>query len=82
MVESHLKKLDKWVIRQVPREENGKADALAEIVSILPIKKAVMLPVYLKVVPQSHLSQFSIPGKYQETRSKRTNSTYKQHASL
>ena len=46
---SHLKKLDYWVIRRVPREENEKADALAGITVTLPIKEAVMLPVYIKV---------------------------------
>ena len=51
VVESHLKKLDYWVIRRVPREENEKADALAGITVTLPIKEAVMLPVYLKVAP-------------------------------
>ena len=51
MVESHLEKLDGWVIQRVPREENGKADALVGISAILPIKEAVMLPVYLKIAP-------------------------------
>ena len=48
MVEDHLKELDKWVIRWVPQNENVKADALVGIVATLPIKEAVMLPVYLK----------------------------------
>ena len=51
MVESCLKKLDEWVIRGVPHEENGKADTLAGIATTLPIKEAVMLPVYLKAAP-------------------------------
>ena len=51
MVESRLEKLDEWVIRRVPCEENGKADALVRIVATLPMKEAVMLPVYLKVAP-------------------------------
>ena len=51
MVESRLKKLDEWVIRWVPHEENGNADALAGIATTLPIKEAVMLPVYLKAAP-------------------------------
>ena len=50
MVESRLKKLDEW-IRWVLREENGKTHALVGITATLPIKKAVMLPVYLKVAP-------------------------------
>ena len=51
MVESCLKKLDEWVIRWVSHEENGKADALAGIATTLPIKEAMMLPVYLKAAP-------------------------------
>ena len=51
MVESCLEKLDEWVIRWVPREENGKEYTLAEIVATLPMKEAVMLPVYLKATP-------------------------------
>ncbi|KAL6322440.1 hypothetical protein AAG906_008095 [Vitis piasezkii] len=31
MVESCLEKMDEWVIRRVPREENEKVDALARI---------------------------------------------------
>ena len=50
MVESHLEKLDMWVIRRVPCEENGKTYTLVGIIPILPIKDAVMLPVYLKTV--------------------------------
>ena len=48
MVENRMKKLDEWVIRQMLREENGKTDALAWITAILPIKEAMILPVYLK----------------------------------
>ena len=51
MVEDHLKELDKWVIRQVPQNENIKADALVEIAVTLPIKEEVMLPIYLKATP-------------------------------
>ncbi|RVW23118.1 hypothetical protein CK203_107484 [Vitis vinifera] len=40
MVESRLEKLDEWVIRRVPCEENGKADALVRIVATLPMKEA------------------------------------------
>ena len=49
MVEERLKKLDEWIIRQVPWEENEKADALAGIVATLPIHGMIMLPIYLKV---------------------------------
>ncbi|RVW26302.1 hypothetical protein CK203_107169 [Vitis vinifera] len=36
---------------EVPREENGKTDALAEIATILLIKEVVTLPIYLKAAP-------------------------------
>ena len=51
MMEDHLKKLNEWVIRWVPRKENEKTDALARITATLPIKEVVMLPIYLKVTP-------------------------------
>ena len=35
----------------MPRKENGRVDALADIVVVLPINETIMLPVYLKVVP-------------------------------
>ena len=38
LVKDHLKKLDKWVIRRVPRKENGKVNSLARITATLPIK--------------------------------------------
>ena len=47
MVEDRLKNLDKWVIRRVPRKENLKADALAEITITLPIREALMLSVHV-----------------------------------
>lgn len=33
----------------MPREENGKTDALARIAGTLPVNGKVMLPIYLKV---------------------------------
>lgn len=51
MMENHLKKLNEWVVRQVPRKKNAKAEALVGITAILPIKETVMLPIYLKVMP-------------------------------
>ena len=47
MVEDHLKKLDEWIVRWVPRKENLKADTLVGITDTLLIKEGVMLPVYL-----------------------------------
>ena len=63
MVESRLEKLDEWVIRRVPCEENGKADALVRIVATLPMKEAVMLPVYLKVTPSITLEPVCNTGQ-------------------
>ena len=40
MVKDRLKKLDKWVVRQVPRNENLKVDTLAGIATTLPIRKS------------------------------------------
>ena len=51
MVEECLKKLDKWIIRWVPQEENRRVDALVEITATLSINKTIMLLVYLKVIP-------------------------------
>ena len=51
MVEEHLKKLNDWINRPTPREENGKDDALVRIVATLPINETIMLPIYLKVMP-------------------------------
>ena len=53
MVEDRLKKLDEWIVRRGTRKENLKADALASIVATLPIKEAVMLPVYFQVMPST-----------------------------
>lgn len=51
IVEERLKKLDEWIIRRVPREDNGRVDALAEIATTLSIIKMIMLPIYIKFVP-------------------------------
>ena len=51
IVEEHLKKLNKWIIRRMPQEENEKVDALARIVATLPINEMIMLPIHIKVVP-------------------------------
>ncbi|KAL6319925.1 hypothetical protein AAG906_037001 [Vitis piasezkii] len=48
---SQLKKLNKWIIKRVPREENGKANTLAGIAASLPINGIIMFPIYLKVAP-------------------------------
>ena len=48
MVEDHLKMLNKWTVKRIPQMENLKADALVEIIVILPIREAVMLLIYLQ----------------------------------
>lgn len=51
MVEDCLKKLNKWVVKRVPRKENLKVDALVGIASTILIRKIVMLPIYLQATP-------------------------------
>ena len=51
IVGDHLKKLDEWMIRRVPRKMNLKADAMAGIATTLPTREVVMLPIYLQVSP-------------------------------
>nr|CAN65579.1 hypothetical protein VITISV_009331 [Vitis vinifera] len=48
MVEDRLKMLNKWTVKWIPRMDNLKVDALVEIVVTLPIRYAIMLPVYLQ----------------------------------
>ena len=48
LVQDNLAKLGEWVVERVPQIENSKADALAEMVAILPIKEAVLLSIYLR----------------------------------
>ncbi|KAL6335970.1 hypothetical protein AAG906_003595 [Vitis piasezkii] len=49
-VRANLDKLSKWVVKRIPRAKNMYVDALAGIVSTLPIKEVVLLPIYLQVV--------------------------------
>ena len=46
-VESRLAKLSNWRVKRVPREENEKVNALAEVTATLPITESIMLPVYV-----------------------------------
>lgn len=50
-VEDRLKKLDEWTVKRIPQTKNLKADALARIAATLPIREAMMLPVYLQTTP-------------------------------
>ncbi|RVW73190.1 hypothetical protein CK203_057332 [Vitis vinifera] len=63
MVEEHLKKLDKWIIRRVPRDVNAKVDALAMIATTLPRNGTIMLPIYLKVTPSITLGPICSIGQ-------------------
>ena len=46
-MESRLAKLSNWRVKRVPREENEKVNALAEVTATLPITESIMLPVYV-----------------------------------
>lgn len=48
LVQADLAKLSEWVVERVPQTENLKVDALARIVTSLPIKEIVLLPIYLQ----------------------------------
>lgn len=48
-VQAALDILRGWAIKRIPRIENVQADTLARIAATLPIKEAVLLPVYLQV---------------------------------
>ncbi|KAL6339378.1 hypothetical protein AAG906_032907 [Vitis piasezkii] len=49
LVQDNLAKLGEWAVERVPRTENSKVDALAEIVATLLVKEAMLLPIYLRV---------------------------------
>ena len=49
-VRANFDKLSKWVVKRIPRAKNMHVDALAGIVSTLPIKEVVLLLVYLQVI--------------------------------
>lgn len=46
-VESRLAKLSNWQVKHIPREENGKTDALARVIAALPITESIMLPIFI-----------------------------------
>ena len=50
-MESCLAKLSGWWVKRIPREENGKAYALAGVVVVLPITEYIMLLVYVQTMP-------------------------------
>ena len=51
-VQANLDKLSKWVIKRIPDIENVQVDSLVGIVATLPIKEAVLLPIYLQATSQ------------------------------
>lgn len=55
LVDSQMNKLERWLIRCVPQEENGQANALTEkantlarVATTFPIQETIMLPIYLQ----------------------------------
>lgn len=48
LVQAGLAKLGEWVVKRVPQTENIKANALARVVATLPIKEAVLFPIYFQ----------------------------------
>ena len=48
LVQNNLAKLGEWAVDWVPRIENSKADALAEVAATLPLEEAMLLPIYLQ----------------------------------
>ena len=42
-----LQRLGEWIIEKIPRVDNVYADALAGITASLPIKEAILLPIYM-----------------------------------
>ena len=57
-VRDTLRQLGEWTIEKVPRPNNVRADALAGIASSFPIKKAILLPIYV----QANLSITKTPA--------------------
>ena len=50
-VRDTLQRFPEWTIEKIRRTENGCADALAGIAASLPIKEAILLPIYVQVNP-------------------------------
>ena len=50
-VRDTLQRFTEWTIEKIRRTENGCADALAGIAASLPIKEAILLPMYVQVNP-------------------------------
>ncbi|KAL6334899.1 hypothetical protein AAG906_023704 [Vitis piasezkii] len=50
-VRDTLQRFTEWTIEKIRRTENGRADALAGIAASLPIKEAILLPIYVQANP-------------------------------
>ena len=46
-VRDTLQRLGEWTIEKIPRADNVRVDALARIAASLPIKEAILLPIYV-----------------------------------
>ena len=47
-VQATFDRLSKWAIKRIHRLENVQVDALVGITTTLPVKEAILLPIYLK----------------------------------
>ena len=50
-VRDTLQRLGEWTIEKVPRADNVLANALVGIIASLPIKEAILLPIYVQANP-------------------------------
>nr|CAN71493.1 hypothetical protein VITISV_011662 [Vitis vinifera] len=50
-VRNTLQQFTEWTIEKIKRTKNGRADALAGIAVSLPIKEAILLPIYVQTDP-------------------------------
>ena len=50
-VRDTLQPLSEWTIEKVPRTDNVHAKALVGIATSLPIKEAILLPIYVQTSP-------------------------------
>ena len=46
-----LQRFAEWTIEKIKRTENGRADALADVATFLPIKEAILLPIHVQTNP-------------------------------
>ena len=46
-----LQRLDEWTIEKIPWADNVRAETLAGIVASLPVKEAILLPIYVQTNP-------------------------------